>query len=174
MLTGILSEPMITRLNQIAWGGLWFLCFLFASVIGRGIVRGTLRRLCVNPSVVSLASQTLFCALLVIGIVTGLGTMGVNVSALVASLGLGGFALGFALRDAIGNVLAGALILIYQPFRTGQRISVAGFEGEVEEVNLRYTFLKAGGDRFLIPNQMLFTHPVKVHGKDSPPPKPAT
>ena len=52
-------------------------------------------------------------SLIVFGLVTALGTAGVNVSALVAGLGLTGFALGFAFRDVLSNLLAGVLILLY-------------------------------------------------------------
>ena len=101
-------------------------------------------------------------AVLVFGVITALGTMGLNVSALVAGLGLTGFALGFALRDAISNLLAGVLILIYRPFRVNDRIAVAGFEGVVAEFDLRYTTLDGEGRRFLIPNSKLFTNTVTV------------
>ncbi len=92
----------------------------------------------------------------------GLGTMGVSVEPIVASLGLTGFALGFALRDAISNLLAGVLILAYRPFRHGDRIAVTGFEGVVVHIDLRYTTL-ADGDKFhLIPNQTMYSNPVTV------------
>jgi small-conductance mechanosensitive channel len=92
--------------------------------------------------------------------------MGVNVSALVASLGLTGFALGFALKDALSNLLAGALILIYQPFRCGDTIKVAGCEGEVTEINLRYTILRGDGKTHLIPNATLYTNTVDIADKE--------
>ena len=88
--------------------------------------------------------------------------MGVHGSAWVASLGLGGVAVGCALRDAIRNVRAGALVLVYRPCRVAQRIRVAGFEGTVREINLRSTILEADGAQQLIPNQILCTNPVKV------------
>jgi small-conductance mechanosensitive channel len=94
------------------------------------------------------------------GVITALGTAGVNVSALVAGLGLTGFALGFALRDALSNLLAGILILIYRPFKRHDRISVAGFEGIVIETDLRYTTLQGEDKRILIPNATLFTHSI--------------
>lgn len=128
----------------------------------RALLRRVLSRLAVEQAVIFLLAETAFFAVLVVAIITGLGSMGINVSALVASLGLGGFALGFALRDAISNVLAGVLLLVYRPFRTGQRIAVAGFEGIVEEINLRYTVLRTERAQQLIPNQLLFTNPVKV------------
>ncbi len=100
--------------------------------------------------------------------------MGVDVSALVAGLGLTGFALGFALRDAVSNLLAGILIILYQPFRPGDRIEVAGSAGTVVGVNLRYTVLDAGDRRILVPNSTLFSNSVTVEepGGGRPPPAP--
>ena len=59
-----------------------------------------------------------------------LGTLGINVSALVAGLGLTGFALGFAFRDALSNVLAGVMILLYHPFHRGDCANITGLSEE--------------------------------------------
>ena len=158
----ILSREAEVFLPQFARGSICFVAFLALSVIARVATRRLLQGLRVDRSVVLLVSQVFFYALLVIGLITALGTMGVNVSALVASLGLGGFALGFALRDAISSVLAGTLVLVYRPFSVGNRIRVAGFEGTVREINLRYTVINADNVSHLIPNQMLFTNPITV------------
>jgi small-conductance mechanosensitive channel len=106
-------------------------------------------------------------ALLVFGVVTALGTAGVNVSALVAGLGLTGFALGFAFRDVLSNLLAGVLILLYRPFSRGDRISVTGLEGVVTHIDLRYTNLEHDGNLMLIPNSNLFTNPITVFRRAS-------
>ena len=63
---------------------------------------------------------------MIIGAIRTPGTVGVDVSALVAGLGLAGFAIGFALRDAVSNTLAGVLVLMYQPFRVGDDIKTGG------------------------------------------------
>ena len=110
-----------------------------------------------------LVDRTARVTLLILGAVCALGTSGIDVSALVAGLGLTGFALGFALRDALSNFLAGTLIKVYRPFRRGDRIRVKDFEGVVVEIDLRYTTLQADGKRFLIPNHTLFTEPVTLH-----------
>lgn len=101
-------------------------------------------------------------ALIVFGFVTALGTAGVDVSALVAGLGLTGFALGFAFRDVLSNLLAGVLLLLYRPFARGDRISVTGLEGIVTSIDLRYTNLESEGNLVLIPNSSLFTNPITV------------
>ena len=56
--------------------------------------------------ILKLAGRAVSITLLVFGAVTALGTMGINVSALVAGLGLTGFALGFAFKDILSNLMA--------------------------------------------------------------------
>ncbi len=93
--------------------------------------------------------------IVVIGLITALGSVGLNVSAIVASLGLTGFALGFALKDFLSNILAGIMILLYQPYRIGNTITVTSSTGVVIEINLRYTVLEDGNSRILIPNSTM-------------------
>lgn len=88
--------------------------------------------------------------------------MGVSVAPIIAGLGLGGFALGFALRDALSNLLAGVLIIVYHPFKEGDVISVSGCEGTVTETNLRYTVLVSDHERFMVPNSLIFKNPLKI------------
>ena len=82
-------------------------------------------------------------------------------------LGLTGFALGFAFRDVLSNLLAGVLILLYRPFARGDRISVTGLEGVVTHIDLRYTNLEHEGNLMLIPNSNLFTNPITVFRRAS-------
>jgi len=100
--------------------------------------------------------------LLILGLVTALGTLGVNILGIVAGLGLTGFALGFALKDSIANLLAGVLILLYRPFEVGDRIDVGGLAGRVAHVDLRYTELDAESERVLVPNSKMLTDPIRV------------
>ena len=73
-----------------------------------------------------------------------------------------GFALGFALKDTISNLISGVLILLYHPFEIGNRIKIGGYEGTVVSIDLRYTELEAEGNKILIPNSKLFTDPITV------------
>lgn len=104
---------------------------------------------------------------------TALGTMGDKVTALVAGLGLAGFALGFALKDAISTLLAGMLIVMYRPFQLGDHIAVAGYEGSVVGIDLRYTTLRTEDRKFLIPNSLLYTNTVTETASQRPGSEPA-
>lgn len=136
------------------------IAFYVAGLLFRKLTRRIGEQADVRNGILVLIGRTGSTLLMVMGVITALGTAGVNVSALVAGLGLTGFALGFALRDALSNLLAGILILIYRPFKRHDRISVAGFEGIVIETDLRYTTLQGEDKRILIPNATLFTHSI--------------
>lgn len=101
-------------------------------------------------------------SLTALGIITALGTLGVNIMGIVAGLGLTGFALGFALKDSIANLLAGVMILLYRPFEPGDKIEIAGLSGRVVHVDLRYTELDNERERVLVPNSKMLTDPIRV------------
>ena len=135
--------------------------FILAKIAKRIIIRAA-ERSKFGGNLTLLLSRTSSITLIIFGFITALGTLGVNVSALVAGLGLTGFALGFALKDTIANLLSGVLILLYRPFEKGNRIKVAGYEGTVVSIDLRYTELDSEGNKVLIPNSKLFTDPITV------------
>jgi small-conductance mechanosensitive channel len=139
------------------WGVFWD--FVDVKASGYDAVVDDLRRF---PGAKWFVGARLNFTIVIVGLITALGTMGSNVSALVAGLGLTGFALGFALRDSISNLIAGVLILVYQPFTINSRIKVAGYEGTVVSIDLRYTVIESEGAKVLIPNSKLFTNPITV------------
>ncbi|WP_447979566.1 mechanosensitive ion channel family protein [Candidatus Nitrospira bockiana] len=148
---------------QVGMGVLLFVLFWLASLAVRQLFLRLSRPADFNTALVlKLAGRTASIAVLIFGTVTALGTMGINVSALVAGLGLTGFALGFALKDVVSNSIAGVLILLYRPFTVNDYITVGGQEGIVTEIDLRYTTLERDDQRLLIPNSVLFTNSIVV------------
>ncbi|MFP6581947.1 MAG: mechanosensitive ion channel domain-containing protein [Candidatus Hydrogenedentota bacterium] len=134
---------------------------VLAMVIKKLIARAS-EKFNMDTHLQTLLARTSQACLIILAVITVLGTLGIDVSALVAGLGLTGFALGFALKDTISNLLSGFLILLYHPFEIGNKIRVSGFEGTVVSIDLRYTELDSGGDKILIPNAKLFTDPITV------------
>jgi small conductance mechanosensitive channel len=153
--------------NRMGTAFLIFLAFWAAASILQAIVRRVNSHVVETNDLFDLLGRVAKLALIVFGLVTALGTAGLNVSAFVAGLGLTGFALGFAFRDVLSNLLAGVLILLYRPFVRGDRISVTGLEGTVTHIDLRYTNLEHDGNLMLIPNANLFTNPITVFRRAS-------
>ena len=147
----------------VVFAGFWICSVLLKSFMVHAIDHAPRDK----KDVLNILAKAGRIALIVVGGIAGFGTFGIDVSALVAGLGLTGFALGFALRDALSNLLSGILILIYQPFTRNDTIEVSGFKGKVVEIDLRYTSLESDGGRILIPNSTLFKNPITVGKKET-------
>ncbi|MEZ4519488.1 MAG: mechanosensitive ion channel family protein [Chloroflexota bacterium] len=83
---------------------------------------------------------------------------GINVSALMAAVGIGGLALSLAARDTIADAIAGVIILFDRPFRVGDRIEIQnlGTWGDVVEIGLRTTRIRTRDNRMVIvPNSAI-------------------
>lgn len=89
---------------------------------------------------------------------------GVGAADLFSLLGIGGVAIGFAFRDILQNLLAGILILLTRPFRIGDQIVAGGYEGTVEDIQVRATTIRTYDNRrAVIPNSALFGDKVLVN-----------
>jgi small-conductance mechanosensitive channel len=138
-----------------------FAAFMIAGSVARYFIIRVASKADANLNfVLRMGAKVISTSLLLFGAVTALGTMGVNVSALVAGLGLTGFALGFAMKDILSNLMSGVLILLYRPFRVNDHITVTGLDGLVTDIDLRYTRLEKGDQTFLIPNSLLITNTI--------------
>jgi MscS family membrane protein len=95
-------------------------------------------------------------------IIIGLNNAGYDVAALIAGLGIGGLALAMAAQDTVSNVFGGFTIFTDRPFKMGDRIKVAGFDGSVVEIGVRSTRLKTLEGRIVtIPNATFSDAPVE-------------
>ncbi|MEL6551835.1 MAG: mechanosensitive ion channel family protein [Cyanobacteria bacterium J06621_11] len=82
----------------------------------------------------------------------------------LATLGVGGVAIGFAFKDILQNFLAGILILLTEPFSLDDQIIFGEYEGTVEHIETRATTIRTyDGRQVVIPNAELFTNAVMVN-----------
>lgn len=140
----------------------WFLAQFTTSLINRLSQKSAPQKQPVFL-VFTIASRI---AILVVGAITALGSAGVNVSAMVASLGLSGLAVGLASKDAFSNLLAGIMVLLYQPIKIGDNIQVGRYKGIVTKMSLRYTHLKSEDKKeILIPNASFLTNNIVISDK---------
>src|SRR5215211_2178231 len=117
--------------------------FFFLSYLVKAVVR--------NTTSIDSSHRTLRLALgrIAQGVIIFIGAIvalkaaftGFTPGAMVSALGVGGIAIGFAFKDIFENFLAGILILITRPFRIGDQIIYDHYEGTVEEIQTRATWL---------------------------------
>ena len=102
-------------------------------------------------------------AMWAIVILTAANELGINVTGIVAALGIFGLAVAFAAQDTMENVIAGIFIIIDRPFREGERIllpkklgGIYSSWGDVVEIGLRTTHVRStDGVLLTIPNKLL-------------------
>ena len=107
---------------------------IFTDVLRR---RAELTDSRLDDQLVPITNTALKVATLVIGMLFILGNLGINVTSLVAGLGLGGLAVALAAQDTFRNLLGGVTIFADRPFQVGDWVVVGDIEGTVEYVGFR-------------------------------------
>lgn len=106
-------------------------------------------------------SRVIGIAGVTLAFLTALSTMGVDIGALIAALGLTSLAIGLALKDSIENAITGVLLLIQRPFKVGDVIKVSDVIGTVSDVAIRTTNIKTfDGLHVLIPNRHVYNEVI--------------
>ena len=129
-----------------------------------GIIRRRARR-ADRPSLAEVAGALAKWAIILAGLMLAVSIVAPSVKPgdILAGLGVGSVAIGFAFKDILQNMLAGILILLRQPFEVGDQIVSGGHEGTVEKIETRATFIKTyDGQRVVIPNSDIYTNAVVV------------
>jgi small-conductance mechanosensitive channel len=84
--------------------------------------------------------------------------------AVLASSAVLGLIIGFAARQTLANAIAGILLAITQPIRIGDLVTFEEQTGEVEDMQLTYTYIRlANGPRLIVPNERLAQSSVLNH-----------
>lgn len=157
---GIL-RGLAQKLPYIVMAGIFLLLtWWVANIVGR-IVRGALARTSTEGHVDVFVGKFASACVFVVGVIVVLGTLGVQVAALITTLGLAGLTIGFALKDVLANSMSGVLLLVQRPFTLGDRIAVAGCEGTVRDIRVRDTLIEqADGRMVYVPNATVFNAPI--------------
>lgn len=156
---------LLASLPQIFIGILiLFVTWLVTRLLDR-LLKPVFHKLHLRDSLVELFRKLAIGVLWIIGfLIAGIVIIpGFEVSSVLAALGLGSVAIGFAFKDIFENFLAGILILLREPFRLGDFIECNDLEGHVETITIRDTHIRqVDGQRVVVPNAILFKDPVTV------------
>ncbi|MEW6023399.1 MAG: mechanosensitive ion channel family protein [Pseudomonadota bacterium] len=115
------------------------------------------------------ASRTIICflsrlALWVVAFLMVLDNFGFNITALVASLGVGGIAVALAVQNILGDLFASLSIMLDKPFEIGDFIIVGDVLGSVEHIGLKTTRLRGlGGEQVIFSNGDLLKSRIHNH-----------
>jgi MscS family membrane protein len=93
---------------------------------------------------------------IVVGVLVTLDNIGVNITAAIASLSIGGLAIGLAAQDTLANLFGAVAVFVDKPFRIGDRIQLDSVDGTVEAIGMRSTRVRnLDGYLVTIPNKTM-------------------
>jgi MscS family membrane protein len=107
-----------------------------------------------SKELLPLIRKTIKVFLVIIAILVTSQNLGFNVTGLIASLSIGGLAIGLAAQDTLANLFGAVAVLMDQPFRVGDRIQLDNVDGVVESIGFRSTRVRnLDGYLVTIPNK---------------------
>ncbi|MFD2740542.1 mechanosensitive ion channel family protein [Sulfitobacter aestuarii] len=160
-----IARSAIELLPQIVVALLVILLTWGLSKLIKYLIERTLRGTRLRPSLKELFSLLSSILVWVFGIMVAAIIVfpGLTPSSILAGLGIGSVAIGFAFKDVFENFLAGIIILFRREMRIGDHIECEGLEGKVSHIAIRESHIRqTDGQLVIVPNSILFKHPVRI------------
>lgn len=153
------TERFIKLMTETGIALLSFIVGWIVITILIKVLRKILEKSKIDKSLHAFITNGIRVVFLIVLAIIILQEMGLNTSSLVTVLGAGGAAIALALKDSLGNVAGGFLILINKPFKCGDLIAVNGSvdaTGIVDEIDLMYTKMHTGDNKIVtVPNGVM-------------------
>jgi MscS family membrane protein len=113
-----------------------------------------------------LAIKIIKIIIIFMGFISILGNWGIDVSAILASLGIGGLALALAAKDTVANFFGGLTLLTDDSLKVGDWVKIGDCEGIVEDIGLRATKIRTFSKSLInLPNQTLSNEAVENYSR---------
>lgn len=161
---GNIVESLAEALPRIAIAAVVVLVAVVVAKLVRRFLTPVLTRRR-TPSFGQVISTLVAWSIVTLGLLIGVTAVFPSVKPvdLLGGLGIFSIAIGFAFQDILSNLLAGVLLLIRQPFETGDQIEVRGERGTVRGITIRETQLETfDGEKIIIPNAEVYQNIIRV------------
>ena len=127
----------------------------------KAVLKRILRRAKRDEAMSSFIVSLVNIILEIVVLITALATMGINTASIIAVIGTCGVAIGLALKDSLGNIASGIMIIFNKPFKKDDYVNLAGEEGRITQINLFNTTLMTDDDTVIIvPNSEAVNNPI--------------
>ena len=125
--------------------------------------RGADRLFAGSLDIIKFISHVLIWSILIL---VALSNLGVNITALIAGLGVGGVAVALALQNVLGDLFASMSIALDKPFVVGDRLVIDTFMGKVEHIGIKTTRVRSdSGEQIILSNADILKSRVRNFGR---------
>ena len=150
------SAKVASYLPDLLAAAVLLVVFLVAAAVVRRALSAALRHSGVSEGPNKLLEKVVRAAVLGIGCLTIADQLGINVTSMVAGLGVAGLALSFAAQDTVANFISGITLAIDRPFKVGDWVAIGDLHAMVTEIRLRTTVLTTfDNETLVLPNKTL-------------------
>jgi small-conductance mechanosensitive channel len=153
------SVLMLVLLQVGLWAGRSLRFYLEIKELQRGGDRVFVGSL----DIINFVARMLIWSLLIL---VALDNFGVNITALLAGLGVGGVAVALALQNVLGDLFASLSIALDKPFVVGDSLNIDTYTGSVERIGIKTTRLRSeSGEQIILSNADILKSRVRNYGR---------
>lgn len=150
------STKLASYLPNIMGALILIIVFWMITAIVRKFLSSVLQRSKVPKEVQGLLLRVTHYAIVTVAALTIADQLGINITSLLAGVGVAGLALSFAARDTIENIICGVTLIIDQPFKEGDWVAIGDLHATLTEIRLRTTVLTTfDNETIVIPNKSI-------------------
>ena len=143
--------------------GLWAARSLKFYLELKEMERGPDRTFAGSLEIINFVAHLLIWSLLTL---VALENLGINITALLAGLGVGGVAVALALQSVLGDLFASLSIALDKPFVVGDRLVIDAFAGTVERIGIKSTRMRSDtGEQIVLSNADILKSRVRNFGR---------
>lgn len=160
--TSVLPKFLGTVL--IVAGG-WIVVRIITRIVREALSKSKAK---LDISLIAFIVRVMDICLKVLVVLSALTNLGISTTGIIAAFSAGAVAISLALKDSLGNIAAGIMMLISHPFSTGDYIEAGGNSGTVLKIDLVHTTLRTPDNRqVVIPNGQLMNMTVTDYSKEA-------
>ncbi|MCX6937676.1 MAG: mechanosensitive ion channel family protein [Verrucomicrobia bacterium] len=155
------ADAAFVYLKTIAFAvvGLWFFINTLSSILDH-LHEAAKTKGAAVAAFMPWIKKTVIALFLIFGVLIAAQSLGADVKAFLAGLGIGGLAFALAAQDTLANVFGSVVVAVDQPFRIGEFVQIGAHQGTVEDIGLRSTKLRT-------PQRSLIVIPNKTVASDA-------
>jgi small conductance mechanosensitive channel len=132
---------------------------LVSKIAGTAMTKGKL-----NETLASFLKNIIYYVLLMFVVIAALNKLGIETTSFVAIIGAAGLAVGLALQGSLANFAAGVMLILFQPFKVGDKVDAGGASGIVKEIQIFSTIMETDDKKtIIVPNAKITSDKIVIH-----------